>query len=503
MIRIRSSLIPVAALLLVIILLVANLPTGNAAASSNLILVPAADAYVNSTYPNNNFGTATILRTDNVPVVNSYLRFTVSGLAGRPILSARLAIRPNSSSSKGVTLRTVSNNSWGETSITYNNAPAMGTTLASVPAVTGGVWVYFDVSAYVKSAATYSFGLVTPGETNISIGSREAGANSPTLTLTVGTAATSTATSILKATSTPTATMVVNSTATSTAVSQASATPTATALVIPTAIPTSASADPVLVGAGDIATCSGSGDDATANLLDSLAGTVITLGDNAYDSGTSTEFANCYNPTWGRDKSRTKPAAGNHDYVTSGAAGYFSYFGAAAGDPARGYYSYNLGAWHIIVLNSEINNAAGSPQETWLRQDLAANPAACTLAYWHKPLFSSGSTHGSNPGMKALWQALSDYHADVVLNGHEHNYERFAPQTADGVASATGMREFVVGTGGKSHYPFGTILANSQVRNSDTYGVIKFSLHANNYDWQFIPVAGATFSDSGSATCNP
>lgn len=260
----------------------------------------------------------------------------------------------------------------------------------------------------------------------------------------------------------------------------------------------------MLVGAGDIATCSGSGDDSTANLLDAIPGTVFTAGDNAYDSGSSSDYSNCYNPTWGRLKARTRPDPGNHDYVTSGASGYFGYFGAAAGDPAKGYYSYNLGTWHVVMLNSEINSAAGSPQETWLRQDLAANPSACTLAIWHKPLFSSGSSHGNNPGMSALWKALYDYHADLVVNGHEHNYERFGPQNASGQSDPKGLREIVAGTGGKSHYGFSaTIQPNSLVRNSDTYGVLKLTLHSGSYDWQFIPIAGQTFTDTGSAQCNP
>jgi hypothetical protein len=258
-----------------------------------------------------------------------------------------------------------------------------------------------------------------------------------------------------------------------------------------------------LVGAGDISTCSNNGDEATAKLIDGIAGTVFTAGDNAYESGSASEYANCYNPTWGRFKSRTNPSPGNHEYNTSGATGYYGYFGAAAGDPTKGYYSYNLGSWHIIVLNSEISTASGSVQEKWLRQDLVANPTTCTLAYWHKPRFSSGSSHGSNSGMQPLWQALYDFHADVIVNGHEHNYERFAPQSPSGVADVNGLREYVAGMGGRSHYGFGTILANSVARNSDTYGVLKFTLHSNSYDWQFVPEAGKTYADSGTSLCVP
>jgi hypothetical protein len=261
----------------------------------------------------------------------------------------------------------------------------------------------------------------------------------------------------------------------------------------------------VFVGAGDIAGCSTSGDEATANVLDNIPGTVFTLGDNVYDSGSTTEYNNCYAPqtTWGRHKARTRPSPGNHDYVTAGAAGYFGYFGAAAGDPAKGYYSYDLGDWHIIALNSNITRAAGSAQEVWLRADLAANAKSCTLAYWHHPRFSSGFEHGNDTSVEPFWQALYDYNADVVLSGHDHDYERFAPQTPTGVADAArGIREFIVGTGGRSHYSIGTLKANSQVFDATSYGVLKLTLYNGGYDWEFAHVAGATFTDAGSGVCH-
>lgn len=259
----------------------------------------------------------------------------------------------------------------------------------------------------------------------------------------------------------------------------------------------------MLLAAGDIASCSSSGDEATANLLDGLKGTVATLGDNAYENGSVTDFANCYDPTWGRAKARTKPAPGNHDYNTPGAAGYFAYFGTAAGAPTTGYYSYDLGTWHVIVLNSNISMANGSAQENWLTSDLNAHPADCTLAYWHHPRYSSGAEHGSDPMSQAMWQDLYDAGAEIVLSGHDHDYERFAPMDASGAADqANGIREFVVGTGGRSHYAFGAALATSQVRNADTYGVLQLTLHDGSYDWTFIPVAGASFTDSGSDSCH-
>ena len=260
-------------------------------------------------------------------------------------------------------------------------------------------------------------------------------------------------------------------------------------------------ADPVFVGAGDIASCIRTQDESTAQLLDNIAGTVFAIGDNVYEDGTLTQFNDCYGPTWGRHKSRTRPSPGNHDYHVAGAPGYYTYFGALAGDPGKGYYSYNLGAWHIISLNSEVGYAAGSAQEQWLKADLAANQRVCTLAYWHHARFSSGF-HGNITRSQPFWQALYDNGADVILNAHDHAYERFAPQNPNGQAdSSRGIREFVVGTGGASLYPFLTVQPNSQVRNNTTHGVLKLTLHATSYHWQFVPIAGQTFTDSGSSNC--
>ncbi|MCE7983245.1 MAG: hypothetical protein DYG89_18890 [Caldilinea sp. CFX5] len=267
------------------------------------------------------------------------------------------------------------------------------------------------------------------------------------------------------------------------------------------------STDPIFIGAGDIANCGADEDEATAQLLDVITGTIYTLGDNAYPDGTSANFADCFGPTWGRHLARIKPVPGNHDYHVTGAAGYYSYFGAAASpqdvnctSDCKGYYSYDLGAWHIIALNSEIDVKAGSAQEQWLRQDLAAHPTACTLAYWHKPRFSSGE-HQNNTNFHAFWVALYEAGVDVVLNGHDHNYERFAPQDPSAQADANGIREFVVGTGGTGQRPFSRIQPNSEVRATDSWGVLQFTLHETSYDWQFIPIAGQNFQDSGSGNC--
>ena len=263
----------------------------------------------------------------------------------------------------------------------------------------------------------------------------------------------------------------------------------------------------VLVGAGDIADCTNlAGAEATAAQLAKIPGTVMAVGDLAYPDGTPENFA-CYDKTWGREKARTRPAVGNHEFHSAGATFYFQYFAELAGDSSKGYYSYELGAWHIVVLNSECVQVggceAGSAQEKWLRDDLAAHPVACTLAYFHKPLFSSGGAHGNDPTVKPLWDALYQAGADIVVSGHDHDYERFAPQTPEGKAdSARGIREFVAGTGGKSHRPFGTVDGNSEVRNTDAFGVLKLTLMPGKYLWEFVPEEGKSFVDSGEGVCH-
>jgi acid phosphatase type 7 len=268
--------------------------------------------------------------------------------------------------------------------------------------------------------------------------------------------------------------------------------------------------DPVLVGAGDIAS-NNNADSATAALVRSIPGTVFTAGDNAYPSGTTADYTKYYGPTWGEFKPRTLPTPGNHDYDTPNAAGYFDYFGSAAGVSSEGYYSYDLGdpgeEWHVVALNSMCEKVGGcgatSPMVKWLKDDLAANSdKECTLAYFHHPLFSSGQ-HGNDPKMRPTWDALYAAGADVVISGHDHDYERFAPQRPDGTLdNALGIREFVVGTGGATLRSFSFIQPNSEVRNSNTQGVLKLTLHPSSYDWQFVPVAGQDFTDSSSGNCH-
>ena len=259
----------------------------------------------------------------------------------------------------------------------------------------------------------------------------------------------------------------------------------------------------VLVGAGDIAVCNVPEDEATAALLDNIQGTVFTAGDNVYPDGTADQFTNCYDPSWGRHKARTKPVPGNHDYTTAGAPAYYAYFGAAAGDPSKGYYSFDLGAWHVIVINNYVDVGAGSTQEQWLKADLAASSAQCTAAIWHEPKYSSGILHGDNNSWNAMWTDLYQAGADVIINGHEHTYERFAPQTPNGTADpAFGIREFVVGTGGAGLEALGTIQPNSEVVQNSAHGVLRLVLRPTGYEWKFFAEQGQTFADAGSAPCH-
>jgi hypothetical protein len=266
-----------------------------------------------------------------------------------------------------------------------------------------------------------------------------------------------------------------------------------------------------LVGAGDIASCENiEGARATAKLLEHIPGTIFAAGDLAYEKGTAAEFQNCYNTTWGEFKARTRPVPGNHEYGEPTASAYFKYWGKQAGPEGKGYYSYDLGSWHIVALNTNCTVqglggcAKGSPEEEWLRQDLAGHPDVCILAYSHQALFSSGllKTHAIHPELKEFWQDLYAAHAALFLVGHEHSYERFAPQDPEGHSEPErGIREIVVGTGGRSHDPLGFAIPNSEVRNASTYGILKLTLTPGHYVWQFIPVEGESFTDSGSGEC--
>lgn len=271
-----------------------------------------------------------------------------------------------------------------------------------------------------------------------------------------------------------------------------------------------AAADPMIMVTGDIACPPDLGKTPTTChhretsdvVVNADPDKVLTTGDNQYEAGGLSNFRRSYDDTWGRFKGRTRPTPGNHEYRTSGAAGYFDYFGRRAGRRGRGYYSFDLGDWHLIALNSEIAVGRSSKQVEWLRKNLTANPARCTLAYFHRPRFSSGE-HGSDPGLKPLWRKLFEARVDLVVNGHDHGYERFAPMEPDGERNGRrGIRQFVVGTGGVGLRPPVTVHRHSRERQNDTFGVLKLRLHTTSYSWDFVPEAGATYRDSGSDDCH-
>jgi acid phosphatase type 7 len=253
-----------------------------------------------------------------------------------------------------------------------------------------------------------------------------------------------------------------------------------------------------LLAAGDIASCGLQGDEATAALLDRLPGTILALGDTVYERGTDEEYASCYAPSWGRHLARTRAVVGNHEYGTPDAAGYFRYFGARAGPRRAGYYAFRLGAWQIVVLNSNCGPAGGcetgSQQQRWLAAVLARSRTVCNLVAMHHPRFSSG-LHGSDASLADLWRTLARGRADVVLAGHDHHYERFAQQS--------GVRQFVVGTGGRTLYPVVTARPRSQARHARSHGLLRLDLGADRYSWRFVPVAGVRFTDAGSTRCRP
>jgi acid phosphatase type 7 len=295
----------------------------------------------------------------------------------------------------------------------------------------------------------------------------------------------------------------------------------APSLSLPADPPPARQAGPVVImAAGDIAcdprdtrfrsgagTAQGCHMRATAELLTAREpDAVLALGDLQYGTGGMADYQVSFGPTWGRARAITRPVLGDDDYENADASGYFEYFGAAAGRSETGWYSFDLGSWHLIALNSNCSRvggcAAGSPQERWLKADLAAHPNQCTLAFWHHPRFGSTAA-GVDDSLLAFWRALHDAGAELVLNGHNHFYERLAPQAPSGRRDRTrGIRQFIVGTGGEQHHRPSAAAPNSEVRDHTTFGVLELTLRSDGYDWEFAPEAGGTFSDSGSGTCH-
>lgn len=404
-----------------------------------------ADAYVSSMARRSNFGRARTLRVSSRPVMRTYLRFQVRGVTGT-VVRATLRIH-SKTSGRGFQVRATGGR-WAERKLTFRNAPRGGQVLGSVGRLRR-TWMSVDVRRAVTGNGTVNLVLTGRGAT---LTSREGGRRPQ--------------------------------------------------LIVETE---PAAAPATLIAAGDIADGT-NGDEQTAALVDTIPGTVAAVGDLAYENGSAAEFAQYYEPTWGRFKARTKPAAGNHEYQTPNATGYFGYWGTVAGLPGQGWYSYELGAWHVIVLNSNCTFVggcnAGSPQEAWLRADLTAHPNRCTLAYWHHPRFSTGVV-GDLPDIRPLFQALYDANAELLLVGHAHNYQRWSPLNPTGAPDAArGIRQFVVGTGGRASHEVSPPDPRQEIANDDTFGVLRLLLSSGGFTWQFQPVAGRTFTDSGSQTCH-
>jgi Calcineurin-like phosphoesterase len=479
-----------AALLLATASLTLGAPAAHAATTT---LSPVADSYVRADQPTTNFGTATSLRVDGEPLSVSYLKFDVQGLTTAPTRATLKVVSPISSTTP-INAKSVADTTWTETGLTHNNAPAVGAALASdTPSTTNDV-LSFDVTSGVQGNGLVSFALDTTSSTSKSPPSRENPTVEyrPQLVVETGT------------TTTPT----------------------------PTSTSTSPAGSTVIAMGGDVA-CgtteanynggNGTADKCrakyTANLISNIApARVFAMGDLQYNSGSLTDFNVSYQNSWGAFKGITNPVVGNHEYGTSGAEGYFRYFGNAATPlqpgctkNCNGYYSFDVAVgssnWHIAVINGEcaringgVGCAVGSPQYNWLKADLEANAATkCTAVLTHKPRWSSSSCYTAD--IQPLVDLMDTNKVDLLLAGHAHSYERFAPQTASGSASSTGIRQITVGTGGRDSQGFGTVLANSVVRKNRIFGVLKLTLSPTSYSWSYVADPTTPFTDSGSGNC--
>lgn len=427
------------------------------------------DTYVDAGTPTTAYGTTAQLFVDASPQRETFLQFDLTDVANTVVeakLRLHVADTSNAGSPDGGQVAAVNAAPWSESTLTFADRPtSWGPTVGEIGAVTANTWVEISVTPAITAGVVNTLGIRSSNTDGATYDSREAGANAPQLILTTGNPRTP----------------VVGST---------------------------------IAAVGDMACAPGGAVTATTcrqmQVSDDLvADTEVTellaLGDLQYEVGALSAFQTAYEASFGRLKSITKPVSGNHEYGTSGAAGYYTYFGAAAGDPTKGYYSYDIGTlWHVVVLNSNctiVSCAAGSTQEQWLRADLAAaTDRPCVLAAWHHPRFTSSTSHTNDPAVAPFWDALQDFDADLVLNGHVHNYERFDVQLPSGVADRAGIRQIVVGTGGKSQYGFAAAQPNSLVRFR-SFGYLKMVLGDLNYSWQFIDEAGNVL-DSGTSACH-
>jgi len=527
------------------------------AAAQTVVSTFAADAdtRVHEVSPTTNYGSRVVLRVDGAsdPEIESYLRFTVSGVAGS-VQRATLRLHALAGTVDGPAIFGTSSD-WAETAVTWTNRPTRTTAAVDDEGpIATGTWVELDVTSLITGNGTFSFVVAATSTDGADFDSRESTTSTlrPELVVETLTSGAPVATSPPTVSGIPQegqtltgspgtwngsqpitftyqwqrcepsgsgCTDLAGETAETHLVDQSDVSSTLrfvvtatnadgsdTATSAPFGLVT-AEGEIVIAAAGDIAGCTWSTDEATAQLLDSIAlNSVLTLGDNAYPDGAEVEFTGCYDPTWGRHKAMTYPSVGNHDYHQLAASGYFNYFGAAAGDPTKGYYAFDLGTWRFYALNSNCSVVpcfVGSAQEQWLRADLAANPRTCTAAFMHHPRFASGESGArrDNPSMGALHQAFYDASGDLWLTGHNHQYERLTRLSPTGAIDLEqGIRHFVAGTGGAGLYVFGPPITGSEVRGA-THGVLKLTLRAGGYDWEFVPVPGSSFTDSGTDVC--
>jgi hypothetical protein len=510
-----------------------DIPTSTATATiatttPNTVLrfAPDADTYIQADLPTNSFGSSTQIVVDNSPIRNMLLKFTVLGISTRSVLSAKLRLYCVDGSPFGGEFHRVADTSWSEGTVNWSNAPiADSGTIASLGRVVASTWYEIDVTSLVTGDGTFSLKAVSTSTDGAYYSSKEGAVGfAPQLVITTGGSAatetgTATNTPTPTATQTPTAGSTNTFTPTPTTTVTQSLMDTLTPVITPTVSPTFPPAEsaPIIMAAGDIicdsltTSLTACQQMATSQLVvDQMPEAALILGDLCHTPSANC-FDNYYAPSWGRFFSISHPITGNHEYLVTGAIYYFDYWNGVgnadgpAGNRSQGYYSYDIGSWHLIALNSQCSEAggcnAGSPQYIWLQEDLQNHPNLCTLAYYHIPVFSSGGRANNN--MKQIFTLLYNNNAEIVLNGHDHIYERFAPQDSNALADPLrGIREFIVGTGGANHTSIATIQPNSEVRNTDTFGALKLTLHPDGYDWQFIPVAGKIFTDSGTTFCH-
>jgi hypothetical protein len=474
-----------------------------ALATSTMTVKPSADGFAQASSAAASSAGSTDLRIDGSPVIRTYLRFDLRGVRGT-VTSATLRLFALSPSGIGYQVSRTDGAGFTESSLTWNSKPALGSIVGNSATFGSNVWTHVTVTSAVSTGRFVDFAIVARNGTAIRFASDDGtAADVPQLVVTLSGSTSapppvvsSTASPTTRPSGTPGTPATVGPTATPT--HTPSATPTSGATGTPTALPSTSGSGFQIIAGGDTRT-NVSGIQATAAIIGAHPGDpVLAVGDDTAD-GTTAEYTSFYNPAWGQFKSRIHPIPGNHEYNTSGAAGYFSYWGAQAGTKPNGWYSFSLpNNWHVIALNAMVNHAAGSPQELWLKADLASHPGMNIIAFWHMPRFTSSSAHTNDTTVTPFWNDLYAAHADLVFNGDSHQYERFALQNPSGQADPNGIRQFTSGLGGAPIYGWGTIQPNSQVRYNGSWGLLVLNLFPHSYSWQFVPVAGHTFTDTGT-----